>query len=178
MGPVETKPAEGSATRMIAVPVEIAPVVDEMVADFHRGATSGVLSYGKISRPLFDIPLLIGLGIFAGVFTFLMVVMVPRYQDIFKDFGSKLPEPTIFLLRLSDFFGRDFGWAILWALVIAIPIAVARLRPWPPRRPARGAAVSIVLAVVLSGMMVVVTCILVVLPMVTLIQSISSPARR
>lgn len=152
-------------------------MVDGMVADFHRGATSGVLSYGTISRPLFDVPLLIGLGIFAGVFTFLMVVMVPRYKDIFKDFGSRLPVATSWLLDVSAFFGRNFGWAILWGLVIAIPVAVARLRPWPPRRPNRGAAISIVVAIVLSGAMVAVTYILVVLPMVTLIQSVSGPAR-
>lgn len=163
---------------MIEVPVEIAPMVDGMVADFHRGATAGVLSYGMVSRPLFDIPLLIGLGLFAGIFTFLMLVMVPRYKDIFKDFGARLPAPTMFLLDVSDFFGRGFGWAILWGLVIAIPIAVARLRPWPPRRPARGAAVSISVAIVLSGAMVTVTYFLVVLPMVTLIQSVSSGAAR
>ncbi len=178
MGSPEAKPPANSATRMIAVPVEIAPMVDGMVVDFHRGATSGALSYGKISRPLFDVPLLIGLGIFAGVFTFLMVVMIPRYKDIFKDFGERLPLATQWLLDVSEFFGRSFGWAILWGLVITIPIAVARLRPWPSRRPSRGAAVSIVLAIVLSGAMVAVTYILLVLPMITLIQSVSSGSSR
>ena len=39
-----------------------------------------------------------------AIVTGIMVYVVPKFKDIFKDFGAKLPEITLMLLRISDWF--------------------------------------------------------------------------
>ncbi len=45
--------------------------------------------------------------------TFLIVRVVPIFGEIFKDFGSKLPAPTQFLLDLSDFIRANWYFMVL-----------------------------------------------------------------
>lgn len=45
--------------------------------------------------------------------TFLIVRVVPIFGEIFKDFGSKLPAPTQFLMNLSDFIRAEWYFMIL-----------------------------------------------------------------
>ncbi|HEX3816858.1 MAG TPA: type II secretion system F family protein, partial [Chthoniobacterales bacterium] len=45
--------------------------------------------------------------------TFLIVRVVPIFGEIFKDFGSKLPAPTQFLLDLSDFIRGNWYFMVL-----------------------------------------------------------------
>ncbi|HEY2802169.1 MAG TPA: type II secretion system F family protein [Chthoniobacterales bacterium] len=45
--------------------------------------------------------------------TFLIVRVVPVFGEIFKDFGSKLPAPTQFLLNVSDFVRGNWYFLIL-----------------------------------------------------------------
>ena len=51
--------------------------------------------------------------------TFLIVKVVPIFGEIFKDFGSKLPAPTQFLIDVSDFI-RGEWYFLIAALVGAI----------------------------------------------------------
>ena len=44
--------------------------------------------------------------------TFLIVKVVPIFGEIFKDFGSKLPAPTQFLIDLSDFMRGEWYFLI------------------------------------------------------------------
>jgi len=48
----------------------------------------------------------------------IMVFIIPRFKDIFDDFGSKLPAPTLMLISLSDTV-RSY-----WYLFPAIPIGL------------------------------------------------------
>jgi type IV pilus assembly protein PilC len=60
--------------------------------------------------------------IFAGgIVTGIMVKVIPKFREIFKDFGTQLPPVTQALMALSDWFvkGRPPGWA----MVIFGPIA-------------------------------------------------------
>jgi len=41
-----------------------------------------------------------------GITTFLLVVIVPKFKEIFSALGGGLPAPTQFLLTLSEFLGR------------------------------------------------------------------------
>lgn len=45
--------------------------------------------------------------------TFLIVKVVPIFGEIFKDFGSKLPAPTQFLIDVSDFMRGEWYFLIL-----------------------------------------------------------------
>jgi hypothetical protein len=125
-------------------------------------------------RPLIHVPLALGLCLFAGVFTWLMLAVVPRFEQIFKDFGTKLPTLTQYVLSFSRVIDRDYGWLIVWAIALAIPVAVARLRPWPPRRPGPGWGVSNFVTILLIGLLLVLIYTLLQLPFVTILQSVSS----
>ncbi|PZR75377.1 MAG: pilus assembly protein PilC [Chthoniobacterales bacterium] len=50
-----------------------------------------------------------------AITTFLIVKVVPIFGEIFKDFGSKLPAPTQFLIDLSDFMRGEWYFLILGA---------------------------------------------------------------
>ena len=145
----------------IDVPFELVPEVERLLADARR------------PRPWFYLPLGIGLGLFAAVVTFLMVVMVPRFEEIFRDFGTKLPTPTVVLLNASRFFGRDYGWVVFWVIAAVVPVAVARLRPWPPRRRGLGLTVSVLVTMLLIGLTVLAVYVALQLPLLSLIDTVS-----
>lgn len=48
-----------------------------------------------------------------AITTFLIVKVVPIFGEIFKDFGSKLPAPTQFLIDLSDFMRGEWYFLLL-----------------------------------------------------------------
>jgi type IV pilus assembly protein PilC len=50
-----------------------------------------------------------------AITTFLIVKVVPIFGEIFKDFGSKLPAPTQFLIDVSDFIRGEWYYLILGA---------------------------------------------------------------
>jgi type IV pilus assembly protein PilC len=48
-----------------------------------------------------------------AITTFLIVKVVPIFGEIFKDFGSKLPAPTQFLIDVSDFMRGEWYFLIM-----------------------------------------------------------------
>jgi type IV pilus assembly protein PilC len=48
-----------------------------------------------------------------GIVSGIMVVVVPKFKEIFQDFGSKLPGPTQLLLDISDWFIVGGGWVVI-----------------------------------------------------------------
>ena len=50
-----------------------------------------------------------------AITTFLIVKVVPIFGEIFKDFGSKLPAPTQFLIDVSDFMRGEWYYLLLGA---------------------------------------------------------------
>ncbi len=59
----------------------------------------------------------------------IMIAVVPKFKEIFMDFGAELPGMTVMLISISDWFvqGKPPGWLVL---LIPIPIIVyASLRP-------------------------------------------------
>lgn len=52
-----------------------------------------------------------------GIVSMIMVFVIPKFEDIFRDFGTKLPPITQVLLVVSRWFA-DWGWAY----VLAFPI--------------------------------------------------------
>jgi len=53
-----------------------------------------------------------------AITTFLIVKVVPIFGEIFKDFGSKLPAPTQFLIDLSDFMRGEWYYLIGGAFAV------------------------------------------------------------
>src|SRR6266480_2767840 len=55
-----------------------------------------------------------------GIVSMIMVFVIPKFETIFKDFGTKLPPITQLLLDISRWFAN---WG--WAYVLASPIVIA-----------------------------------------------------
>ncbi|MGA2232492.1 MAG: type II secretion system F family protein [Tepidisphaeraceae bacterium] len=53
------------------------------------------------------------IGIAAGVVSMIMIVVIPKFKDIFKSFGADMPAITVYLMNFSTWFGPGFGWAYL-----------------------------------------------------------------
>src|SRR3954471_22379183 len=66
------------------------------------------------------------ISIAVGIVSMIMIVVIPKFEDIFKDFKVNLPDVTKALLYVSRWFANDYGWAY----VIAFPfvfIAILKL---------------------------------------------------
>lgn len=48
-----------------------------------------------------------------GITTFLIVVIVPKFKEIFTALGGELPLPTLILLKLSEFMGRYLVFEVI-----------------------------------------------------------------
>ncbi|MFA5864069.1 MAG: type II secretion system F family protein [Phycisphaerae bacterium] len=57
-----------------------------------------------------------------GIVIFIMVVVVPKFQQIFADFGTTLPLPTQLLIRISNWFAT--GMPPGWAVVVFSPLVI------------------------------------------------------
>ncbi len=57
-----------------------------------------------------------------GIVTMIMIVVVPKFEEIFKDFDTALPKVTVLLINTSNWFvnGMPPGWMV----VLFSPIAV------------------------------------------------------
>jgi type IV pilus assembly protein PilC len=55
-----------------------------------------------------------------GITTFLVIVIVPKFKDIFVALGGKLPLPTRLLLGLSEFMGRYLVYEVIGALLLIV----------------------------------------------------------
>lgn len=48
-----------------------------------------------------------------GIVSMIMIFVIPKFEDIFRDFGTKLPPITQVLLVISRWFANDYGWAYI-----------------------------------------------------------------
>jgi hypothetical protein len=66
---------------------------------------------------------LLALHAVCGVIVFyLLLVWVPQYEKIFKDFGMKLPEMTVLVIKLSQLFAGY--WYVLVSGLGAVDMAI------------------------------------------------------
>ncbi len=52
----------------------------------------------------------------SGILTFIMLFIVPTFEQMFEEFGLKLPAPTVLLIALSNYLAN------YWFLLIAMPV--------------------------------------------------------
>lgn len=48
------------------------------------------------------------------IVTGIMIFVVPKFQEIFKDFKTTLPPLTDWLIRISDIIANQYGWAVIF----------------------------------------------------------------
>jgi type IV pilus assembly protein PilC len=57
-------------------------------------------------------PTVIVTGMIVVVFL-MMIFVIPKMMGIYKEFGAKLPAPTLFLINVSNFTAKNFPWIVL-----------------------------------------------------------------
>src|SRR5712671_4317600 len=55
------------------------------------------------------------ISIAVGIVSMIMIVVIPKFEDIFRDFHTALPGITMLLLDVSRWFANDYGWAYVLA---------------------------------------------------------------
>jgi type IV pilus assembly protein PilC len=68
------------------------------------------------------------ISIAVGVVTVIMIFVIPKFRDIFKDFKLELPGPTLLLLGMSHFFAEQYGWVYLIAFPFVFSAVIKLLR--------------------------------------------------
>lgn len=61
-------------------------------------------------------------SIAAGIVTFIMVKVVPKFEEIFKDFETSLPGVTKLLIAVSSWFAK--GTPPGWVVILGSPLAI------------------------------------------------------
>ncbi len=66
------------------------------------------------------------IGIAVAIVSMIMIFVIPKFEQIFRDFNTKLPAVTEVLLTISRWFAQDYGWAyliafpVVWMLMIRL----------------------------------------------------------
>jgi type IV pilus assembly protein PilC len=55
------------------------------------------------------------ISIAVGIVSMIMIFVIPKFEEIFRDFGTKLPTVTVVLLNISRWFANQYGWAYVLA---------------------------------------------------------------
>lgn len=68
--------------------------------------------------------LTIAFGIVMGI----MYFVVPKFKEIFQDFGVDLPPPTVILINTGEWIAKDFGWIYILASPVAVILLIRLIR--------------------------------------------------
>ena len=109
----------------------------------------------------------------------LLLFVVPRFKEIFKDFRVALPPITEWVFSIASFFDDYWGWAMALALVFLLPFPLALLttyvEPASRRRKLLATLVTALIFVCLA--LVLIGAVSLYLPQVKLIQAVSGGAK-
>jgi type IV pilus assembly protein PilC len=68
------------------------------------------------------------ISIAVAIVSMIMIFVIPKFETIFKDFGTKLPAITEYLIGFSRWFGVEYGWAYLVISPVAFMLLVRLLK--------------------------------------------------
>jgi type IV pilus assembly protein PilC len=68
------------------------------------------------------------ISIAVGVVSMIMIFVIPKFQDIFKSFNTKLPGVTLFLLAISNWFAQQYGWAYIICFPVVASLTIKLIR--------------------------------------------------
>ena len=110
----------------------------------------------------------VAVGVVA-ILAIILLLVIPRFEVIYKDFGVKLPMVTVIILDTSRFLRTPIGWAfgILIAGVVGVVFAVL---------PIKGRWLRLLVVTVLA-LLVIARALALFMPMISLIDSISGSGK-
>src|ERR1700733_992079 len=68
------------------------------------------------------------ISIAEGIVSMIMVFMIPKFVQIFKDFKTDLPGITVLLLTISRWFATQYGWAYVLFSPIVFVVLIKLIR--------------------------------------------------
>jgi type IV pilus assembly protein PilC len=69
---------------------------------------------------------LVVVTIAVGIVTMIMIFVIPKFEEMFKDFKVELPDVTKLLLSISYFFAKQYGWIYILGFPFFV-VALLRL---------------------------------------------------
>jgi type IV pilus assembly protein PilC len=63
-----------------------------------------------------------------AIVSMIMIFVIPKFEQIFKDFKTDLPGITMLLLNISRWFANDYGWAYVLFFPIGMFLLIKLLR--------------------------------------------------
>jgi type II secretory pathway component PulF len=117
--------------------------------------------------------------VFDSLVTALAFIVVPRFEQIFKDMKTDLPSITIVVLTISRWLSHSGGIVLVWIVSAIVPLLIALT--WHPAtdkarwRQRRWIYRLFVLAV---GCLVMVIVLALFAPLISMINSINGPKGR
>src|SRR5438093_4524564 len=63
-----------------------------------------------------------------GIVSMIMIFVIPKFEQIFKDFKTELPGITKLLLAISRWFANDYGWAYVLFFPIGLWLVIKLVR--------------------------------------------------
>jgi type II secretory pathway component PulF len=69
-------------------------------------------------------PVILLLALFT-ILTFLLIFVMPKFREIFRDFRVNLPEPTLILLRIGAFMTEDTPLAVALISIVCLGVVLA-----------------------------------------------------
>ena len=129
-------------------------------------------------RPVVDVPLLVTGILFIAVLSILTLIVTPRLESVFRDFGVKLPALSVSVLHFARLCQRG-ALPVLWALMLAPAFLVPLLRPWPPEDPsARHSRLARTVVMLAFALFTAWIAIGLFAPYVTIIESAAGGAQK
>jgi type IV pilus assembly protein PilC len=68
------------------------------------------------------------ISIAVGIVSMIMIFVIPKFEQIFRDFKTDLPQITKVLLYVSRWFAQDYGWAYVLFSPIAFTVLYRLVR--------------------------------------------------
>ena len=122
------------------------------------------------------LPLTVALGVPTLVFYCCVFFVMPRIEQVLKDLKVELPEFSKRSLALVRWMW-DWGWIVVWLLPLLLPVLMTRLLNASRRTPRAAGRVlwGLNLGLTFALLIILWFALAILLPWVTLIQSVSSP---
>lgn len=58
----------------------------------------------------------------------IMMFVIPKFEEVFEDFDSELPQITVLLMNMSHWVAKEYGWLILTGVPMAIILILRLIR--------------------------------------------------
>jgi type II secretory pathway component PulF len=128
-------------------------------------------------RPFTSIRLTVTLGFIAAVEGFIASVVMPHFEQVFKDFKAPLPPITANYIAITRWLRTPIGWSFLGAVAIGIPILVTQFsfRNRNAEQGVRRLRLVSLLVTLVAALLVGFTIVATFLPITALLDAASKP---